>query len=78
MAQSVCCMLCCGYCQVLALGHSISGAVLLYDLSSGGQGCIEQARQILTHQLQQQVNPLAACMHVLAMQATCALIWPVW
>eukprot|EP00775_Hariotina_reticulata_P008513 gene8513-8695_t len=44
---------------VLALGHSSSAAVLLYDLSSGGQGCIEQAQQILTHQLQQQISCLA-------------------
>ncbi|WIA38093.1 hypothetical protein OEZ86_001455 [Tetradesmus obliquus] len=55
--------------QQLAVGHSGSGAVLLYDLSAGaaaaasgddaGDGVLSQAQQVLTHQLQQQVGCLA-------------------
>ncbi|KAF6265125.1 WD40-repeat-containing domain protein [Scenedesmus sp. NREL 46B-D3] len=54
--------------QQLAVGHANSGAVLLYDLSTGaaaaavndaGSGVQGQAQQVLTHQLQQQVGCLA-------------------
>jgi hypothetical protein len=66
--------------QQLAIRHTGSGAVLLYDLSSGapatagndvGGGVLSQAQQVLTHQLQQQVRAPLAGLHTTASSYAC-------